>query len=64
MGKALVARLAEMARREGITELSATCFASNRHMIQILENLGDTKRTYDGGAVELRVRLPGGERGS
>ena len=59
VGTALLARLSERARAEGITRFTATALATNNDMIDLLRNLGATdSRPAAGGVVEMRVALP------
>lgn len=59
VGTALLARLSERARTEGIRRFTATALATNNDMIDLLRNLGVTdSRPAAGGVVEMRVALP------
>ena len=59
LGTALLARLAERAREEGVNRFTATALAANNEMIDLLRNLGVTdSRPASGGVVEMRVALP------
>src|SRR3954464_14349643 len=56
---ALLARLAERAREEGVRRFSAEILADNRPMLELIEELGDvTARRLDQGSVEVEVELP------
>ena len=58
VGKALVHRLADRARDEGITRFTALMLADNRPMRHLLEDLGATRLLSSGaGAIELAVEL-------
>jgi RimJ/RimL family protein N-acetyltransferase len=59
VGTALLEHLAERAREEGVQRFTATALASNREMIDLLDNLGEveTKPAADG-IVEMRIELP------
>jgi GNAT superfamily N-acetyltransferase len=58
VGKALLHRLADRARDEGITEFTALMLSGNRPMRQLLADLGPTRLLSSGaGAVELSVDL-------
>jgi RimJ/RimL family protein N-acetyltransferase len=56
---ALLARLTERAREEGVRRFSAEILADNRPMLDLIEELGDvTARRLDQGSVEVEVELP------
>jgi GNAT superfamily N-acetyltransferase len=58
VGKALLHRLADRARDEGITQFTALMQSDNRAMRRLLEDLGTPRRLSSGaGAVELVVDL-------
>jgi GNAT superfamily N-acetyltransferase len=58
VGKALLHRLAERARNEGITRFTALMLSENRPMRRLLADLGTTRLLSAGaGAVELAVDL-------
>ena len=58
VGKALLHRLADRAREEGISRFTALMLAHNRPMRQLLADLGATRVLSTGaGAVELAVDL-------
>jgi len=59
LGTALLERLTERARDEGVNRFTATALATNNDMIDLLENLGDAQtQPASGGLVEMRVALP------
>ncbi|MGB0094331.1 MAG: GNAT family N-acetyltransferase [Solirubrobacteraceae bacterium] len=58
LGTALLERLAERARAEGITRFSATVLAENRDAIRLLERLGDATRGGLGPELRFDVVLP------
>ena len=59
VGTALLSRLAERAREEGISRFTATCLASNEEVLQVLRELGPTRiRDTGGGVVEAQIDLP------
>jgi RimJ/RimL family protein N-acetyltransferase len=59
LGTALLARLTDRAREEGVQRFTATALATNNEMIDLLRNLGVTdSRPASGGVVEMRVALP------
>ena len=59
LGTALLARLTERAREEGVDRFTATALATNNDMIDLLKNLGATdSRPASNGVVEMRVVLP------
>ena len=56
---ALLARLTERAREEGVRRFSAEILADNAPMLDLIEDLGDvTARRLDQGSVEVEVELP------
>ena len=58
VGKALLHRLAERARDEGITEFTALMLSDNRPMRRVFASLGTTRLlSSEAGAVELAVDL-------
>ncbi len=58
VGKALLHRLADRARDEGITEFTALMLSDNRSMRRLLADLGTTRLVSSAaGAVELAVDL-------
>lgn len=58
VGKALLHRLADRARDEGITRFTALMLSGNRPMRRLLADLGTTRLLSSGaGAVELAVDL-------
>jgi nucleotide-binding universal stress UspA family protein/RimJ/RimL family protein N-acetyltransferase len=58
LGKLLLGRLADRARREGVRRFSAMVMADNPRAVQVIRGLGDTRSSRDGAYVELRVELP------
>ncbi|MGZ6563782.1 MAG: GNAT family N-acetyltransferase, partial [Solirubrobacteraceae bacterium] len=58
LGRALLQRLTYRARREGVRRFSALVQAENRASLGLLEGLGDTRRTFAVGEVELLIDLP------
>ena len=59
LGTALLARLTERAREEGVACFTATALATNDDMLDLLRNLGVTESApASGGVVEMRVELP------
>lgn len=63
VGRALVHRLADHARTQGITRFTALMLADNRPMRQLLAGLGAiTVLSTELGTVELAVDLPNGTR--
>ena len=61
---ALLTRLAERAREEGIARFTATCLAGNTEALELVGDLGAARTTAtDSGIVEAQVELPDvGER--
>jgi GNAT superfamily N-acetyltransferase len=58
VGKALLHRLADRARDEGITQFTALMLSDNRPMRRLLADLGTTRLlSSEAGAVELAVDL-------
>jgi RimJ/RimL family protein N-acetyltransferase len=56
---ALLDRLTQRAREEGVRRFSAEVLAENRPMLELIEDLGDvTLRHLDHGSVEVEVELP------
>lgn len=58
LGRALLQRLTYRARREGVRRFSALVQAENRASLGLLEGVGDTRRTFAAGEVELSIELP------
>jgi nucleotide-binding universal stress UspA family protein/GNAT superfamily N-acetyltransferase len=58
LGRALLGRLAYRARREGVRRFSALVQGDNPRALGLLEDVGDTRRQYDAGVVELVIELP------
>ena len=58
LGRALLQRLTYRARREGVRRFSALVQAENLASLGLLESVGDTRRTFAAGEVELSVELP------
>jgi GNAT superfamily N-acetyltransferase len=58
LGRALLARLASRARREGVQRFSAVVMSSNPAAVNLLKDIGDTQSRCDSGEVELVVELP------
>lgn len=62
VGGALLARLSERARAEGVRRFSAVILADNRPMLELLDDLGEVRYAQgEFGAVEVEIDLP--ERG-
>jgi RimJ/RimL family protein N-acetyltransferase len=56
---ALLDRLAERARAEGVRRFSAEILADNRPMLELIEEVGPvTTKQRDHGSVEVEVELP------
>jgi RimJ/RimL family protein N-acetyltransferase len=56
---ALLDRLTQRAREEGVRRFSADVLADNRPMLELIEEVGDvTLRHLDHGAVQVEVELP------
>ena len=59
VGTALLHRLTERAREEGIRRFSASILEENRPMLALADELGDVQvRDRAAGAVEIEVELP------
>ena len=58
LGTALLEKLADRARAEGITRFSAIVLAQNRDAIRLLERLGDATREDDGDVLHFDIALP------
>jgi RimJ/RimL family protein N-acetyltransferase len=59
VGTALLDRLTQRAREEGVRRFSAEVLADNRPMLELIEDLGNvTLRHLDHGSVEVEVELP------
>ena len=60
VGSALLGRLMERARAEGISTFTASCFATNREMLSLFRELGQDVEVLDRsqGVVELEIELP------
>jgi GNAT superfamily N-acetyltransferase len=59
VGTALLHRLTERAREEGIRRFSASILEENRPMLELADELGDVEvRERSGGAVEIEIELP------
>jgi nucleotide-binding universal stress UspA family protein/GNAT superfamily N-acetyltransferase len=58
LGRALLDRLAYRARREGVRRFSALVQGDNPSALRLLADVGDTRREWDSGVVELVVELP------
>jgi nucleotide-binding universal stress UspA family protein/GNAT superfamily N-acetyltransferase len=58
LGRALLERLTYRARREGVRRFSALVQGENRASLGLLEGVGETRRTWDTGEVELVIELP------
>jgi RimJ/RimL family protein N-acetyltransferase len=59
VGRALLHRITERARDEGIGRYSAWILAENRPMLELIDDLGDMRvKGREAGAVEVEVELP------
>jgi nucleotide-binding universal stress UspA family protein/GNAT superfamily N-acetyltransferase len=58
LGRALLDRLTYRARREGVRRFSALVQGDNPGALVLLAGLGDTRRQWDTGVVELVIELP------
>lgn len=58
LATALLKRLTERARDEGVRRFTATVLATNADMIEVLEHAGEARtKPADGGLVEMEVEL-------
>jgi GNAT superfamily N-acetyltransferase len=65
LGRALLERLSERAREEGVERFTALVQADNRRAIEALAALGPTSTSYDDTLVELDIELgPAGLSGA
>jgi RimJ/RimL family protein N-acetyltransferase len=56
---ALLDRLTQRAREEGVHRFSAEILADNQPMLDLIDELGDvTMRNLDQGSVEIEIQLP------
>ena len=58
LGRALLDRLAERARRAGVRRFSALVQGDNWRALRLLEGVGDTRHQWYTGVVELVIELP------
>jgi GNAT superfamily N-acetyltransferase len=58
LGRALLARLASRARREGVRRFSAFVLSNNPAAVSLLEGVGETRLRYETGEIELVIELP------
>jgi nucleotide-binding universal stress UspA family protein/GNAT superfamily N-acetyltransferase len=58
LGRALLERLSDRAREEGISRFSAVVQADNQRALALLEQLGRSERSSGEGEVELDIALP------
>jgi GNAT superfamily N-acetyltransferase len=58
LGRVLLTRLTDRARREGVRRFSAVVLGQNREALRLFNSLGDVRREYDAGMVELVIELP------
>jgi GNAT superfamily N-acetyltransferase len=58
LGRLLLTRLTDRARREGVRRFSAVVLGQNREALGFFNSLGDVRREYDAGMVELAIELP------
>ncbi len=59
VGGALLARLSDRAREEGVRRFTAVILSDNRPMLELLDDLGDVRfETEEFGAVEVEIDLP------
>lgn len=58
LGRALLERLARRAREEGISHFTALVQADNRRALDLLAEIGPTRRSMEGDLVELDIELP------
>lgn len=58
LGRALLERLVERARKEGVARFTALVQADNRQALELLSQLGRTTPSLEGELVELDIELP------
>jgi GNAT superfamily N-acetyltransferase len=58
LGRVLLTRLTDRAGREGVRRFSAVVLGQNREALRLFNSLGDVRREYDAGMVELVIELP------
>jgi GNAT superfamily N-acetyltransferase len=58
LGRLLLTRLTDRARREGVRRFSAVVLGQNREALRLFKSFGDVRREYDAGMVELVIELP------
>ena len=58
LGRALLTRLTDRARREGVRRFSAVVLGQNREALRLFNSFGEVRREYDAGMVELVIELP------
>src|ERR1700686_3799311 len=58
LGRALLDRLTYRARREGVRRFSALVQSDNPEALGLAAGVGDTRRQWDTGVVELVIELP------
>ena len=58
IGHGLAVRLVERARSNGITRLTGTALADNRHVRSLLDRLGFRVRSVSGGVLEVELAIP------
>ena len=58
LGRALLDRLTYRARREGVRRFSALVQSDNLASVGLLEGVGETRRRFDTGEVELVIEFP------
>ena len=58
LGRALLDRLTYRARREGVRRFSALVQSDNPASLGLLAGVGNTRRQWDSGVVELVIELP------
>jgi GNAT superfamily N-acetyltransferase len=58
LGRVLLTRLTDRARREGVRRFSAVVLGQNREALRLFNSFGDVRREYDAGMVELVIELP------
>jgi nucleotide-binding universal stress UspA family protein/GNAT superfamily N-acetyltransferase len=58
LGRALLDRLTYRARREGVRRFSALVQTNNPEALGLAEGVGETRRRFDTGEVELVIELP------
>jgi GNAT superfamily N-acetyltransferase len=58
LGRLLLTRLTDRARREGVRRFSAVVLGQNREALGLFNSFGDVRREYEAGMGDLVIELP------